>query len=303
VTRLLGVVVAACLALTGCAGARIRSASDTVKIVEDLPYITGSIDPKQKLDLYVPRSGTQLPVVLFVHGGFWKGQDRRYYQAFTGIYGNVGVTLARQGFLVAVPSYRLSPAVGIKDQLADVLAALRWVATNAPLYGGDPSRVVLVGYSAGGHLVTLLSMDRSYLAADEALAGHLRGVVSISGILDVHAMAEGQDAAFNEEVTYRLFGRTAETQAVLSPSTYLRGDAPPFLSLAAERDYPFVISAGRSVAARLASLGAQASFHQVAGYDHSDMVLGINTKGDAVSPPVLDFLTRVTRVTRVTKVP
>jgi acetyl esterase/lipase len=293
VPRLLGLVVAACLALTGCAGARIRSATDTVKIVEDLPYVAESRDSKQKLDLYIPRSGTQLPIVLFVHGGFWKGQDRRYYQAFTGIYGNVGVTLARQGFLVAVPSYRLSPAVGIKDQLSDVLAALHWVARNAAAYGGDPSRVALVGYSAGGHLVTLLAMDRSYLAPDEA--SHVRGVVSISGILDVHGMAEGQDAAFNEEVTYRLFGQTADTQAILSPSTYLRGDAPPFLSLAAERDYPFVIAAGKSVVARLTSLGAQASFHEVAGYDHSDMVLGINTKGDAVSPLVLEFLRNVTK--------
>ncbi len=280
--------------LSACAGMRIRSASRDVASTLDLPYRPGSRDPKHQLDLYVPRAGTSFPVVLFVHGGFWKGQDRRYYQAFTGIYGNVGVTLARRGFAVAIPSYRLSPTVGIRDQLSDVLAALRWVQDHIAEYGGDPTRIVLVGYSAGGHLVTLLGLDPSYLAQEGLDPSRIRGVASISGILDVHAMAVGQDASFNEEVTYRLFGRTAETQAVLSPSSYLRADAPPFLALAAEHDYPFVLAAGKSVASGLAGLGARATFREVAGYDHSDMVLKINTKGDLISEPIADFARSVT---------
>lgn len=62
-------------------------------------------EPKHRLDLYVPKSVSgRFPVVLFVHGGFWRGQDRRYLQAFSGIYGNVGVALAKRGIGAAVMS-------------------------------------------------------------------------------------------------------------------------------------------------------------------------------------------------------
>jgi acetyl esterase/lipase len=289
VAQLVGfVALLALLALPGCAGMRVRSASRDLTIVEDVAYLPDG-DPKHELDLYVPHGATSLPVILFVHGGFWRGQDRRYFQAFTGIYGNAGVALARQGFAVAVQSYRLSPGVGIKDQMSDLVAALRWVEEHIASYGGDPTRVVLVGYSAGGHLATLLGLDRSYLAGAGLDASRIRGLVSISGILDVHEMATGQDASFNEEVTYRLFGRTAVSQAALSPSSFVRADAPPLLTFAAERDYPFVRAAARGVAEHLASLGARATFHDVPGHDHGDMVLNFNSDRDVLSEPIGAF--------------
>jgi acetyl esterase/lipase len=285
-------VVAAAL-LPGCAGMRIHAAKRDVAITEDLPYRPGSTDPKHQLDLYVPRAprpAAGFPVVLFVHGGFWRGQDRRYYQALTGIYGNIGVALARRGFVVGVQSYRLSPGVGIREQLSDVTAALRWLEEHAADHGGDASRVALVGYSAGGHLVSLVGLDRAVLASEGLPRSSIKGVVSISGILDVHMMELGQDDRFNEDVTYRLFGHGEEAQALLSPSTYVSADSPPFMALAAEHDYPFVVTAARTVTAKLRSLGVRTELREVAGNDHADMVTSIGTDKDAVSGPVADFL-------------
>ena len=291
--RFSSLLVAAPL-LLGCAGMRIRDASDRVKVVEDVAYIPNDDDPKHRLDLYLPRDPGPHPVVLFVHGGFWRNQDRRYYQAFTGLYGNVGVALAKHGIAVAIPSYRLSPGVGIQDQIADVLASLRWVEENIAQSGGDPTRIVLAGYSAGGHLVTLLTMEPIHMERAGLDPSRIKGCVSLSGILDVHAMELGQDHAFNEEVTYRLFGRSVNDQGRLSPSAYLRADAPPLLAFAAEHDYPFVLSAGENAAARLGALGAKATFRVIPKIDHADMVLSINSKDDHVSDAVAEFVHTVT---------
>jgi acetyl esterase/lipase len=269
---------------------RLQRASDRVAVTEDIAYVADD-EPKHRLDLYVPRAtnGARFPVVLFVHGGFWRGQDRRYFQAFSGIYGNFGVALAKRGIGVAVMSYRLSPSVGIADQLADVLAALRWTQGNVQPLGGDP-RVVLAGYSAGGHLVTLLGLDPRHMVSAGMDPKTVRGYVSLSGILDVPAMAKGQDAEFNRDVSFRLFGSTPEEQARLSPSSYVRADAPPLLAFAAQRDYPFVVSGGREVAARLQAAGARATFVEVPGIDHSDMILDIDGDHDQVTDTIAAFV-------------
>lgn len=281
--------------VTGCAGQRIRSARDVVRIVEDIPYVAGSEDPKQRLDLYLPRNTSAFPVVLFVHGGFWTNQDRRYYQAFVGIYGNIGVALAKRGIGVAVQSYRLNPNVGIREQLDDVLAALRWVQANLDAQGGDVKRLVLAGYSAGGHLVSLLGLDPRYMQNAGIDPASIRGYVSMSGILDVPAMAAQQDASFNRDVSFRLFGQTAAEQARMSPASFVRADAPPMLLLAAQHDYPFVRTAAQDTAARLSALGARATFHEIADYDHADMVVNVNSSNDRVSDLVAAFVHDVTR--------
>ena len=294
------VTIALASALCGCPGMRIEQAQDEVKIALDRTYVAGSQDPKQRLDLYLPRRtsvpGAKFPVVLFVHGGFWRSQDRRYFQSLSGIYGNVGVALARRGIGVCVMSYRLSPAVGIQEQLADVLAALRWVQSNIDAQGGDRRRMVLGGYSAGGHLATLLGLDVHYMErAGLDASGSVRGYFSLSGIVDVPAMAAQQDSEFNRDVSFRLFGQTPAEQARLSPSSFVRADAPPMLFLAAERDYPFVRSAARETAARLEAVGARASTFEIADYDHEDMVLNVGTSDDRVTDLVAAFVRSVTR--------
>lgn len=277
---------------------RISQARDQVTILEDLPYIAGSKEPKHQLDLYLPKGKTGFPVVLFVHGGFWRNQDRRYIQGLTGLYGSVGVSLAKRGIGVAVQSYRLSPQVGIQDQLSDVVAAIKWVQANIAGHGGNADAMVLAGYSAGGHLVTLLSLDSHYLGAAGLAPSRIRGCVSISGIMDVAAMTAGQDADFNRDVSYRLFGKTPAEQAPLSPITHLRKDAPPLLLFVAQSDYPFVLSANRDVVERMKALGGQAMLQEIPNHTHAAMVLNLNSKDDKVSDSLSAFVHQVTTASK-----
>ena len=279
--------------LAGCPGQRIRSAQ-RVRALEDVVYVPSSTHPKQQLDLYLPTDRRDFPMVLFVHGGFWRNQDRRYYQAFTGLHGNVGVALAQRGIGVAVQSYRLIPEATLEDQLLDVALATRFVVEHAQEYGGS-QRLVLVGFSAGGHLVMSLCVDRERLRRAGVDPSLVRGCASISGVLDLVAMATQQDAEFNREVTFRHFGATTEQQAQHSPIARISTQTPPLLLLWAEKDYPFVKQAGQAAVEKLKSLGIAPIAHELAGHDHADMVLRINTSDDRLTDrlaPFVDFHTK-----------
>lgn len=281
------------LATAGCPGLRIHEAEKQVRTLQDIPYVAESHDPKQQLDLYLPRDKVDVPVVVFVHGGFWRNQDRRYHQVFTGLHGNIGVALAQRGIGVAIPSYRLLPSASLSDQLSDVTSAVRFVTNHAREYGLNPQRLVLAGFSAGGHLITSLCVDPSQLALDAQT--RLRGCMSISGVLDIVSMAKQQDAAFNQEVTQRHFGLTEASQRTLSPLYQLSGKMPPLLLLWAEKDYPFVRQAGHDAVGKVAELRIPTRSFELAGHDHADMVLRINSAHDQVSDKLASFVQDMTK--------
>jgi acetyl esterase/lipase len=135
------------------------SQRDAVRYRLDLPYASGSINPKQQLDLYLPEGvAPGYPVVVFVHGGYWSALDRRWLQPVLGTYGNVGIALARHGVGAAVIGYRQFPSIESgDDSLDDIASALRFVHASCPAWGCGP--LFVVGHSAGGHLVSLLAMD------------------------------------------------------------------------------------------------------------------------------------------------
>src|SRR5262245_12611998 len=116
-------------------------------------------DPvRHRLDLYLPAGREGFPVVVLVHGGAWMVGDNRC----CGLYSSVGRYLASRGIGVAMPNYRLSPRVRHPHHVRDVAEAVAWTRANIAQYGGDPSRLFLMGHSAGGHLVSLLATDRTY---------------------------------------------------------------------------------------------------------------------------------------------
>src|SRR5262249_21258684 len=136
------------------------------------------------LDVFAPKGAPgPAPVVLFVHGGTWMYGDKNFF----GIYRGLGKFPARHGVVAVMINYRLSPYVRHPEHVKDVARAFASVVRNIASYGGDPRRIILGGHSAGGHLVSLLVTDKTYLN-DPALdlkpaerAG-LRGVVAVSGV-------------------------------------------------------------------------------------------------------------------------
>lgn len=128
-----------------------RASLDRVRVVRNVPYL-GTGMRSHRLDVYVPRAlKGPLPVVLYVHGGVFVGCSKETHFF-------VGHTYANAGFVVFNLNYRLAPRHKFPAALEDVAEALRWVHDNAARFGGDASRLVLAGESAGANLVASLAI-------------------------------------------------------------------------------------------------------------------------------------------------
>lgn len=133
---------------------KLRADAARIRVVRDLPYRdTGH--PAHRLDVHIPEGSGPKPVVLYVHGGGFRILSKETHWV-------MALAFARKGYLVFNIDYRLAPAHPFPAAIEDAAHALRWVSRHAHEYGGDPSRLVLAGESAGANLVTSLAIATSY---------------------------------------------------------------------------------------------------------------------------------------------
>jgi arylformamidase len=124
--------------------------------------------PRDRIDYFSAGRGT--PVLVFIHGGFWQMRSKDDFAFLAESFLDSGVSVAMVG-------YPLGPEATMDDIVADSHAAIRYLSSELPKLGGDPERVVVSGWSSGGHLATMV--------LDEPL---LRGGVSISGIYELEPL-------------------------------------------------------------------------------------------------------------------
>lgn len=277
----------------GCASIEAPHArtADRVEARLDIPY-QKSAHPKHRLDVFAPAVtplAGGLPVVMFVHGGYWVSGDRRAPDHGHGLYGRLGEALARRGIVAMIPSYRLSPEVTIDGMLEDVARAARWAHDNAVDYGATSRRLILMGHSAGGHLVAMLATDDAWLARVRLQPDDVRGYIAMSAIWDVTAMHDAQPERFNRAVTYPVFGRDPEQLARYSPIERISERRRPFLLVVAERDFPYLLPQGQRALIRLLDVGGEATLKIAVGYDHLDVVRKLGDEGDEVAELVAAF--------------
>jgi acetyl esterase len=154
-----------------------------VEVERDVPYRDGG-SRDHLLDVYRPTGPGPHPVVLYVHGGGFRILSKDTHWVF-------GLAYARRGYLVFNISYRLAPRHPYPAAVEDACAAYEWVVANAARHGGDLSRLVLAGESAGANLVTALAVASCWQRSEpHASAVHATGVVpravvAACGILQV----------------------------------------------------------------------------------------------------------------------
>lgn len=184
----------------------------------------------QKLDFWRAES-KNAPLVIFVHGGGWKRGDKGNA---TGQY-KAPHYLAK-GYAFASINYRLVPDASVEQQAADVANAVAYLHSNAAMLGIDPTRIVLMGHSAGAHLSALVGTDPQYLRKAGLDMSALSGVILLDGaaydvpaLLDEHALILGD--TYNQ-----VFGTDRKRQKTLSPYFQAASpNVPSFLILHVKR--------------------------------------------------------------------
>lgn len=185
------------------------------KALRDIPY--GS-DPRQRFDVYLPaQAASDAPVIFMVHGGGWRTGDK----AETAVVENKVPYFTGRGYLLVSINYRMLPDADPLVQAQDVALALATAQRKAASWGGDRRRFVLMGHSAGAHLVALLSARPSLAAGSRWL-----GTVALdSGALDVPDLMQHRHPRLYDEA----FGSDPAFWRKVSPAHALQPGAQPML--------------------------------------------------------------------------
>ncbi len=161
------------------ASALARERSPAARL--DLPYGNGAGETLDVFPASVPVPAAGAPVLVFVHGGYWRALDKADHSFIAPAFNAAGAA-------VVVPNYALCPAVSVEHIVLQTARALAWAWHHAAQFGGDPSRIALAGHSAGGHLVSMLLSCR-WKELDAALpAQPVSGALAISGLYDLEPL-------------------------------------------------------------------------------------------------------------------
>ena len=193
----------------------------------------------QRWDLF-PAADPNAPCLVFIHGGYWQRNSRdQFASLIAGPHAH--------GWAAALPGYTLAPDASLTEIVAEINAALDWLAANGPAHG-IAGKVVLSGWSAGGHLTA-------------ACLGHARvsAGLAISGIYELGPI---RDTYLNEKL--RLSDREIET---LSPLRLPMVNKPLAITYGTA-ELPPLVADSRHLHAMRAAQHLPGALIPVAGADH-----------------------------------
>lgn len=254
-------------------------------IAEGVPYRSGLL-----LDIHAPQRVTRGtlfgrnslgPVILYVHGGGWTKGDR------SRVYG-MPQWLTSRGYLMVSIDYRKIPATDIDGQVADLAAAIDWTRRNIRRHGGDPERIVLMGHSAGAHLVALATVL--------GRTGNVRGVIA-NDVQAYDLVAYATKRGTIGEMFGTAFTDEPANWVRWSPITHARraNRLPPHLILYSRSQGERRRSISIGYANVLKSRGVRVTVFDGSAYTHGAIAARLGRQGDAATHAIEKFLGEVAR--------
>ena len=250
---------------------------------------------EQYLDLYAPAGMGRVPVVLFVHGGSLEEAGERRDAP---MYAMVCPGLAARGILCGTMDYRLAPSYQWPAMPRDVAAAVRWLQDSVTARGGDPDRIFLVGHSSGCLLAALVALDSSYLEEQGLHAKAVAGVVAMGCTLAPWdttgrevSQGELQRSFARDEGERRIYG-SLSWRLRANPTSWVSGQAPPFLVLIAEseRYMPPILEEAARFVRLLRERDRPADLRILRGRRHVTTTTGFGNPADTVANLVAAFV-------------
>ena len=192
------------------------------------------------LDIYLPpNTKGKVPLVIFIHGGGWLGNDK---YADIGYMKKTVAEIVSSGFALASIDYRFATQAIFPAQIQDCNRAISFLVGNADKYGLDKKRIAIMGFSAGGHLASLTGLSKNNNVENFFMPGTNKSF-SFKAVIDFYGPAElilfpgANDPKSPESL---LIGATPVSRPDLakaaSPVTYVDKNDPPFLIIHGEKD-------------------------------------------------------------------
>jgi acetyl esterase/lipase len=195
---------------------------------------------KHLLDIYLPANAKgKLPLVIFIHGGGWLSNDK---YADMGYMKKTVAEIISNGFALASIDYRFSTKAVFPAQMQDCNRAISYLYDNADKYGFDKERFAVIGFSAGGHLASMVGLSKNnniemFFMPKTSKSFNFKAVVDFYGPSDLQLFPRSNDDKSPEAL---LIGAAPLNRPDLakaaSPVTYVDKNDPPFLIIHGEKD-------------------------------------------------------------------
>jgi acetyl esterase/lipase len=257
-----------------------QAPKDGVTVRRNIAY---GAHPRQYFDLFTPKDDAQLrPAVVFVHGGaFLDGHPNRSEE----IYANVLHYFARHGTVGINMGYRLAGDAKFPGATQDIASVIAWVRGHAQEIGVDPSRIFLMGHSAGAAHAGSYAYDKR---RQPASGPGIAGFIVVSGRVRVETLAENPNG--HKVATYY---ETSDPEKLddLSPVSHVRADSVPTFVAWGEYENPLLDLHCAELVYRLSA----ARRHSpptlwLRGHNHASTIAHINTSEDDLGRAMLDFI-------------
>jgi acetyl esterase/lipase len=257
----------------------------------DIPYAHDTLQ-KHLLDIYLPADAKRkLPLVIFIHGGGWLSNDK---YADIGYMKKTVAEIISNGFALASIDYRFSTQAVFPAQIQDCNRAVSFLYDNADQYGFDKKRFAVMGFSAGGHLASLVGLSTNNEIKDFFMPGTSKSF-SFKAVVDFYGPAElilfpGADDENSPEGL--LIGAAPLARPDLakaaSPVTYVDKNDPPFLIIHGEKDELVSTKHSQLLSSWLSVAGVRNELVIVKDAPH----FGVMFDSDNVREKVINFLNK-----------
>jgi acetyl esterase/lipase len=238
---------------------RARNTARIAQEVATIPFTSYGAHKEQTFDVYVQKrvvpGSDKAPIIVMVHGGAWRMGDK----AARGVVQNKVERWVPNGFVLVSVDYRLLPEANPLEQAQDVALALARIQARAPEWNADGTKVILMGHSAGGHLVSLLSANPQIAYSLGAMPW--LGTVSLdSAALDIEAIMRAPHSRLYDDA----FGaKPNPLWRQASPTAMLNANARPTLLVCATKRRTDSCDAARTYEGRVNALGVRAEVVEV----------------------------------------
>ena len=278
-------LILAVLLFTTCLRAEPRLPKG-VKLEANLQYVPGG-DPAQVLDLYLPEQAGDkpLPLVVWIHGGGWRGGSKADCPA---------VGFVPEGYAAVSVEYRFSQKAVFPAQIQDCQAAIRWLRANSKEHHIDPDHIGVWGASAGGHLVALLGTAGGKKAfppigGNEEQSDRVQAVCDWFGPTDFNTVISQFEADPTVKSVYKFgtpgdpysrligvnLGESKEKDNAVSPIHYVSKDNPPILIMHGTKDPHVPFAQSEEFVAALKADGVDAMLQKFPGAGHGGAAFGL----------------------------